>query len=347
MALRFCDSFDHYSDAQLTKKWTTGPSASAITTAGRHGNGFSSNTLLVKTLDPQSVWTAGFAIKGLSLANVSSIYRLQALNITGVLLTFVEVVFNNDSTFSLRIGGNVVAVTPPYDISGFHFVECATTLTGTATITASSTIRINTETVAVGAGSVGHAVSEIASGGAKANVHAFSAFFGGTIDDLYITDGNGSVNTGYLGDVKIQCIYPNGDNTVQWTAVGSSTATHYVNINEHSPDGDTSYVYSTATGSMELFDWEDIASFSGTIKGVQYSVYARKDEEGARVINLLEGTTGTNTLTNAVTSKADLYLNDDYDYHHLALDTSPTTGTGWTVAGFNADRFGFRVGTNT
>jgi hypothetical protein len=98
---------------------------------------------------------------------------------------------------------------------------------------------------------------------------------------------------------------------------------------------------------MELYDWEDIAAFTGTIKAVQYSVYARKDDEGARVLQLLEGTTGTNTLTNAITGLADIYLNDNYDYHHVGVDTSPTTGSGWTVTDFNADRFGYKVGTNT
>jgi hypothetical protein len=76
-------------------------------------------------------------------------------------------------------------------------------------------------------------------------------------------------------------------------------------------------------------------------------LYARKDDEGARVINMLEGTSGTNTITNVVPNITDIYLNDIYDYHHVALDTSPSSGTTWTTTGFNADRFGFRIGTNT
>lgn len=346
MALRFVDSFDHYATANISQKWT---SVNALTVVvGRHGNGLSGNGNVTKTLDPQSTWTVGFAMKNPGQSGgASPMYQLYSLTAGGAISLLVQVQINLDESVSVITPSGVIGVSPAYDWSGFHYIELQTTLTGTATITASCNLRINTETVVTGALGVGFGASSLAWNAAKANVHFFSPAHDGIMDDLYITDGNGGTNTGFVGDVTIGVVYPNGDVTVNWTGTGSSTATHYLNINGTNPDDDTSYEYSTNTGSMDLFDWQDIAAFSGTVKGVQYSLYARKDDEGARVINMVEGTTGTHTLTNAITSRTDIYLNDNYDYHHLCLDTSPTTGTGWTVADFNAARFGFVVGTNT
>lgn len=347
MSFRFCDSFDHYATANLAAKWTS-VSGVSLSTAGRNGTCVSGNGSINKTLDMQATWYIGFAAKGIGGLSATNPYSLTALNTSGGLNNVAAIRWNTDSSLSIVTGGSIpVATTVPFDWTGsFHYVEMSIVLTGTATVTASCVLRVNSETVANGSGSCGFASSAIIGGAAKANVHTFSPAVSGFIDDVYINDAQGSFNTTFMGDVKVGVVYPNGDNTVQWTGTGSSTATNYVNVNEHSPDGDTSYVYSTATGSMDLYDWEDISAFTGTVKGVQFLVYARKDDEGARVINLLEGTTGTNTLTNSA-GLVDVYLNDNYDYHHIALDTSPSTGTNWTVAGFNADRFGYRIGTNT
>ena len=350
MALRFVDSFDHYATANIDQKWTLSPT-SVLTTAGRHGSGMAftnSAGAILKTLDFQNFWTVGFAVKGPGVSNNSAnIYTLQALTAGGQLQDVAWVRINEDLSLSVVVsGGAIIGTTPAYDWAGFHYVELQTTLTGTATVTAACTLRVNTETVVTGSHGTDFAASALAPNAAKANVHKFASQFG-TIDDLYIADGGGTTNTSFIGDVTIGVVYPNGDVTTNWTGTGSSTATHYLNINGTNPDDDTSYEYSTNTGSMDLFEWQDIASFSGTVKGVQYSLYARKDDEGARAINMVEGTAGTNTLTNAITGKVDIYLNDNYDYHHLCLDTSPTTGTGWTVTDFNSSRFGFVVATNT
>lgn len=347
MALRFCDSFDHYVTANVTQKWTSNSGASIV--PGRHGNGIGGNANIFKTLDFQNRWIIGFAAKGIGQAsNANTVYSVQALTASGSLQSLVSIVKNLDSSLSLSTPTGLIGTTPAFDWSGYHFIELDLALSGTATITASATMRVNTESLVVGARSCGVVVTDIATGAAEANVHLFSPQFSGVLDDIYICDGNGGVNDSFMGDVKISVIRPNGDNVTQWTGTTTGTATtHFTDVNDINPDDDNSYVYSTATGSMELYDWEDISAFTGTIKGVQYSVYARKDEEGARVIRLVEGTTGTNTITNSVSGKVDIYLNDNYDYHHVPLDTSPTTGTGWTVTDFNADRFGYIVGTNT
>lgn len=344
--LRFIDSADHYATGDITTKWT---SASGVSiTVGRNGNGIAGNGSVSKTLDMQAHWIIGVAASNIGGVAPSNPWILQALTTSGGLETLMLVRHNTDNTLSLVAGDStVIGNSPAYDWTlGFHYIEVDAQFSGTATVTATGTLRVNTQTVVVGSATTGVLTPSIAGGNAAGNVHSFSPAVSGVIDDIYICDGQGSVNNSFLGDVKIGVVRPNGDVTIQWTATGSSTTTHYKDVNDVTPDGDVSYVYSTATGSLELFDWEDITSFVGTIKGVQYLLYARKDAEGARVINMVEGSSGTNTLTNAA-GLSDVYLNDNYDYHTLALDTSPTTGSGWTVAGFNADRFGFVVASNT
>lgn len=351
MSLRFCDSFDHYLSGDIGAKWTNFSGVAIDTAGGRHGAAISGNGNLFKTLDMQGTWAVGFAAKNVGVTGgASAVYTMQALGTNGNVNTIVTIFKNVDGSLSVVSANNtVIGNSPAYDwTTSYHYVELLTTLSGTATITATCTLRVNTETVITGNATTGVSTPAIQGGAPKANVHLFSPRTNGDIDDLYINDGQGTNNNSFMGDVRIQCVYPNGDNTVNWTATTTgTTTTHFTCVNELTPDGDNSYVFSTATSSIELYDWQDISAFTGTVKGVQYLVYARKDAEGARVINMLEGTSGTNTLTNATTTKTDLYLNDEYDYHHVALDTSPSTGTNWTVAGFNGDRFGYRVGTNT
>src|SRR5437868_13403087 len=65
MALRFFDGADHYSTAQINRKWTTNV-AGAVVAGGRRGTSalqMSNGKSYTKIIDNQPTWVVGFSLK--------------------------------------------------------------------------------------------------------------------------------------------------------------------------------------------------------------------------------------------------------------------------------------------
>lgn len=153
--------------------------------------------------------------------------------------------------------------------------------------------------------------------------------------DFYMNNATGSTNTGTFGIVEIDAYpLPNGDGGVlQWTPLGGSGA-HYSEINTLPANGDLNYVFSATPGNRDSYNWQDIVSFSGTIKSVQLSYSARSTDEGLRSFQSTIGNTGTEQ------QGTEFGLPNDYIYFHQAFDLDPATALPWTRVGFNAKQFG-------
>jgi hypothetical protein len=153
--------------------------------------------------------------------------------------------------------------------------------------------------------------------------------------DFYLNNALGSTNTGTFGIVEIDAYpLPDGDGSVlQWTPLGGS-GTQYSQINVLPAPGDTSYLSSSTPGQRSSFTWQDIVSFSGTVKTVQLSYSARSNDEGLRTFQSTIGSTGTEE------QGTEFGLPNDYIYFHQCFDLDPATGLPWTVTNFNAKQFG-------
>lgn len=153
--------------------------------------------------------------------------------------------------------------------------------------------------------------------------------------DFYLNNALGSTNTGTFGIVEVDAYpLPDGDGGIlDWTPLGGSGA-HFSEINTLPAPGDTSYVSSSTPGQRDSYTWQDIVSFSGTVKTVQLSYSARSNDEGLRTFQNTIGNTGTEE------QGTEFGLPNDYIYFHQCFDTDPATGLPWTVANFNAKQFG-------
>jgi hypothetical protein len=106
-------------------------------------------------------------------------------------------------------------------------------------------------------------------------------------------------------------------------------------VNEHPPDGDTSYVSDNAIGDKDTFAVTTIAG--GSIRGVQTNLYARKEDAGFRQVAPIIRVASTDyqgtseTLTTSYVDGTQLY------------DQNPGTSTTWTVSDINAAEFGMVV----
>lgn len=339
--MRYIDGFEIYSAAggETTQKdvlcrWQNGY---AVMVPGRNGNGFSGT--LGKTIDHQNNWTVGFAIIYTTLGGGPFGSPYQLCHAGTVLCGLYG---NLDSTLSLFAGNTQ---SPTYQIgttsralheSEWYYFEVSIQLSGTNPISVTGEVRINGQTVIGPATAVSNInASDLLLQTTTANYHIFSSLGNATTitDDLYIFDGNGIFNNTFAGDNRVGVLLPNSDYSIgAWTPTGGGAS--YTQINEVTPDYDTTYLESNTVSASDMFGFPNLTTFSGKIIGVQFSALARKDDEGLRTIKLLSDS--------GVPASAEMYLGDGYEYYMMQSD-SPDGINPWALATFNGTAWGFEV----
>lgn len=149
------------------------------------------------------------------------------------------------------------------------------------------------------------------------------------LDDLYILDTSGTVNNDYLGDVRVSFNTATGSSTSQWN-VSSGTASNASYVDDGSPDDDTTYVYSTTTGAVDVYPFVDVGTDTNIkVYAVQVSAMHRRDDTEAHTVAplLVDGTT---TYTGSVGT-----CGADYLCTTTLWETDPATSTLWTPATVN------------
>lgn len=155
-------------------------------------------------------------------------------------------------------------------------------------------------------------------------------------DDIYVCDTTGSLNNDFLGDSHIETIYPNGDGAhSDW--VPNSGSTHWTQVDEHPPDGDTTYNGSGVVNAIDTYTMQDLTVIAGGIFGVQPSLHIKKADAAFRQAKPVVRRGGTDYLGAVET------LNTSYVARAQIFETDPSTSAPWTVAGVNAAEFGAKV----
>jgi hypothetical protein len=334
----FAESFERYkaavfSDASLLQnfleRWTTNFGLSQSITTGRNGQGLSMpfGATVSKTLAHGAEWVVGFAFRSDSIPTTNA--GIWGLNNNSNALVGIN--FNVDGTLSLQAAGSIAVSQRALHKSRWYYIEAHVTLSGATPIMVAAELRINGKVECSGSGSTGANASAQLSNDATGNVHTFAGpTGGGTFDDIYIKDA-----AGYYGDIRIIALYPNGDVVTGWTP--SAAGTHYTLVNEHPADEDVTYVKTATANLQDIYDWQDCPGFSGTIKAIDISALARKDDEGTKSFKIVVGDTGTEAASD------EFFVSDTYEYYEYGLETDPATGLAWTQAGFNAKRFGVKL----
>ncbi len=367
MALRFADSFGRYgpagNEAFLTDYWTAGGGSKNLVTGDTtRGNflglgielvsGFLNSGTLTKTLTHKGGWTIGgrwyFGQAG-GAVQAGSIYNGFHAG-----TNLVTCQLNADGTFSIMSGSNVAPGNGPsggtssYSVhSGRkYYVEFqVTAIGGGSNVSISAAVRVNGVTIASGTVLSGINVNALLLQTPTMNrwgIAGPSSSSSHVVSDVYIVDSdasytiNGNVRattlTGFLGDIKIQPIFPASDSTpLQWTP--NVAGSHFSLLKEVPPDEDSTYISDTVVGHQDLFIWQSIPGFTGTIPGVVLSVRARKDDEGTKQFAHVVGSQTGDTFS----------VGDEYIYWHQAHDVDPDTNATWTVSGFNTKKMGVVV----
>lgn len=148
-------------------------------------------------------------------------------------------------------------------------------------------------------------------------------------DDVWVSDSE------LLGDCRIECILPSGSGaTTQWDA---SAGNNYECVDENTPNSDTDYVSTATADEIDTYAFSNLTTTAGTVKGVQVSAFARKDDAGSRSIALVSRPGSTDRVGD---TKA---LADSYNYYSQILDENPDTEAAWTISEVNASEFGVKL----
>ena len=339
MALRFIDGFDHYTTlAQMLYKWTTTSSGNAAPNqTGRRAGSLAATTgggigYFSKVLDSQSTWIIGFAFKIASAPTSERtflvLYDTSGTAQVSLSLTTAGLIqaYRGDMVTLLASAASALSS------SGWCYLEMKATIADSG---GSIEVRKDGAPILTYTGD-----TKSSSSNATACTFRLGCSAGGAgaylIDDLYVCDGTGSVNNGFLGDVRVDTLFPSGTGSLsQFTPTGS--VNNWENVDEASPDSDTSYNAADTVGSIDAFTFSDLSAQNAIIMGVQLNNLACKDDAGSRVLHALTRVDGTNY------EGADAALSDSYVDHRQIWQQNPATASAWTETDVNNAEFGYKV----
>jgi hypothetical protein len=151
-------------------------------------------------------------------------------------------------------------------------------------------------------------------------------------DDLYLTDNQGSYNTSYLGNVRVQTQVPaSNSSSISWSAFPALTPNWEAASNEDIDD--TSYVYSSIVDDYDLYNITPILNspqvFGITVRGA----YRQTDATQRSVANLIESGSDQAEGTEFFTPSTFSFSSD-------VFETDPATDIPWVYTDINLLKIG-------
>lgn len=153
------------------------------------------------------------------------------------------------------------------------------------------------------------------------------------IDDVYICDGTGTVNNDFLGDSRVETIFPSAEGSeIDFTP--STGTDNSALVDDDGYDGDSTYVESAVATDKDLYTFDDLTA-PNVIHGIQFSVVARKtDVTDFDIELLLDGNVDTASTVNST----------NYSTFSHVYEENPDTMAPWVDTEINAAEFGYQVG---
>lgn len=157
------------------------------------------------------------------------------------------------------------------------------------------------------------------------------------LDDIYIFDDETAFCNDFVGDVHVEASFPDGDGyLIEWIGEPSG-GDNYTKLDEIDPNDETDFVATSGVGYIDSYDFTSLVTGVGSVYGVQLNVWARKDDEGSRVLNAI-----TRPLTTTYSGVDPISLGDTYSYRIFHFPTNPETSDYWTISEINAAEFGIK-----
>lgn len=288
-------------------------------------------TVIQKNLGSnRASWVIGLGFFHVAGASARLIYLLDSTSLQCELRTNASnqlLITRNGSQASITNGTSTVTLS-----AGWNYVEWKVTIANSSSADSCIVMLNGVEVINVTAG------SDLQN---TANAFAQTVGLGNTssatyrFDDWYVLDQSGSVNNDFLGDSRVITLYPDGNgNSTQWTPIAG---TNYENVDDATPDADSTYNFSSTVGHTDLYTFGNAPAALTTIHGIQTGIVARKDDAGSREFARVIRTNSTNYDGTTVT------LTDSYVSYAEVQEQNPNTSSAWTVSDINAIEAGIKV----
>ena len=365
MALRFIDSFSHYTHnantglGQLFTKWTTPDSEAAIFPGGSvvAGSGrclqnalqvqrFSGTTKgsgpckLIQSGLTEGVFGVGvkYPPAGIDADQGFSVFVVKS---GGVLAgnKQLEMGINSDGTlrvFTIDGSNNPVELgrtATSINADTWHFVELVFKIhssAGVAQIWVDNVKRLDLSGINTTSFSNGNTWSVAQLGYIYNGSGASSGFL--TFSDFYC----GDAQTDRKGDSRVFARLPTGAGTYS-DFTPNPVVPHWQNVDENPPDGNTTVNFSSTPGQRDTYTFPQIGIPSGTVYAVQVLPMLKKDDVGTRSAApvIVQGGITYDGVSQPLSD-------GDYIYYSQIYELDPT-GASWSVTNASNDEFGVKI----
>jgi len=184
---------------------------------------------------------------------------------------------------------------------------------------------------------------------ATANMFRLGHNAGGTRDvritDFILMDGvdsgvTGFPNNDFIGDIRVQALYPNADGTTsQMVGSDGNSTSNYRLVDEATPNDDTDYVETLTVGNKDTYNYGSLSAGTGLVYGIQINARARKTDAGTRKFKLLSRFSGTEIETGP-----EKILSLSYQNFYDIREADPS-GNPWDISSVNAMEAGAKLTT--
>jgi hypothetical protein len=162
------------------------------------------------------------------------------------------------------------------------------------------------------------------------------------IDDLYVCDETGPINNTFLGPVKVETLYPDGEGDVNdFTGSDADSTDNHLHVDEVTgQDDDTSYVESDTADHIDLYTLDDMAATIDIIHGIDAVSVVKNDvmgggsvRQGASIVRIGGSNYQGDTFN----------IGSPYTHRHNILEENPDDAAAWEEADINALEAGIKV----
>jgi hypothetical protein len=346
MSLLFVDGFDHYATADFSKKYVATVGSPVITAGiGRRGTkGYDTQTGggITKEFPAESSWVMGIAFKiPAAVPNPVSIPNGRIFTLLDGATQQCELRFDN-ATQELIVTRNGTLVTGGrssivLSLNQYYYIEWKVTISDSIAAD-SCVVRVDgVEVINVTAG------QDLKN---TANTTATRVLIGiGTTnakhqyDDLYICNQSGSTNNNFLGDCRVDTLYPDADGFYT-DGTPSAGSDHYAMVDE-TPVSTTDYVTLASLNDRDSYSFDSLPALAGqVVYGVQAVAATGKDDSG-----LISAATFVRSGTSPAVDQDGVStpLPTTYTFLRDIYEQNPDTSTAWDRDSVNAAEFGVVV----
>jgi hypothetical protein len=226
--------------------------------------------------------------------------------------------------FAVNMGSSLVNVVVP---GSYNYVEVACKIHLSAGFVE---IRVNGATVLTivgNTGTTGTLLGGVRFGKVKTSFSGSEVGVDMRLDDLVIWDDTGTMNNGFLGDVRCDTLFPNADTvTADWTP---SSGTDGFALIDEVPPNTAGYIEAEQPGDISEFEKTGVSIDATSVAAVQLFSLAQKTDSGPSTFRM-----GVQSAANVENSPI-IAPGTGFAFYNAIFELNPNGDIPWTKTALN------------